>query len=85
MMRLCKCVGIGGDPAPGYAGLGAGAPPSAGGGRAQQAGRFAAGLESSPAPMGSLASRLRPLLKQPVPTFMEAMRDIEGAGVVDNA
>jgi hypothetical protein len=49
---------------------------------AQQGDRLASGLGSLSA-MGSLASRFRPLVNlEPVPTFMEAMADIDGAGVI---
>ena len=34
------------------------------------------------APMGSLAARFRPLLEKPVPTFLEAMAEIDKAGVI---
>ena len=34
------------------------------------------------APMGSLAARFRPLLEKPLPTFLEAMAEIDKAGLI---
>ena len=56
MMRLCKCVGIGDDPAPGYAGLDAGAPPSAG--RAQQ--DLSAGMPGAVEALGAVPAAAAP-------------------------
>ena len=42
--------------------------------------RIAGGLAMSLAPMNSLASRFRPLLKKPRPKFLDAIQSIENAG-----